>query len=83
MTTAIAPAAAVSEVAAYVDQIEAMLGRLGLASAEMLQRVAEQHEACAAWCAKSSRPRAHGRAEVFRAAAARIRERAVLLGSGT
>jgi hypothetical protein len=70
------------DIAAYVDQVEAMLGRAGVGGAKMLQRVAEQHEACADWCAKSSRLNAHGRVEALRAAAAMIRERAAVRSGG-
>ena len=64
-------------IAAYVDALEAMLG--DFAGPEMLLTVAAQHEVCAEWCAKSGRP---GRAEVFRAAAAMIRERCGLMAAG-
>ena len=53
-----------------VDALEAMLGDFG--SPEMLLTVAAQHEVCADWCAKQGQA---GRAAVFRAAAAAIRER--------
>ena len=64
----------VSDTEAYVEALAKMLG--DLADAEMLRRVAQQHDDSAAWLdAKGREPRAR----IFRAAARAIRARAARL----